>query len=146
MDIYEVLTEDHREVQKMLNRLSGTSENAVKTREEVFGQLKELLIAHSKAEAKVFYPAVDDDQDHELIDEARHAHDEVEQLLDEMSKMDCGSREWSDKFRTLKQSVEAHVRDEERQIFKEAHRMLDEDDADSIGDEMEEEEEKLLKH
>lgn len=146
MDIYEVLTEDHREVQKMLNRLAGTSQKAVKTREDVFGQLKEILIAHSKAEDKIFYSTLDHDQGHELVDEARHAHQEVEHLLDEMSKMDVGSREWSDKLHALKENVEQHVREEEQQIFKEAHRMLDEEDADDMGDKMEEEEEKLLKH
>jgi hemerythrin superfamily protein len=146
MDIYEVLTEDHREVQKMLNRLAGTSENAVKTREKTFGELKEALIAHSKAEDKVFYSTIDHDQGHELVDEARHEHQEVEQLLEEMSKLDVSSRDWSDKLRTLKESVEHHVEEEEQQIFKEAHRLIDEDEADSMGDEMEEEEEKLLKH
>jgi hemerythrin superfamily protein len=146
MDIYEVLTEDHREVQKMLNRLAGTSENAIKTREKTFGALKEALIAHTKAEDKVFYSTIDHDQGHELVDEARHEHQEVEQLLEEMSKMDVSSQAWSDKLRTLKESVEHHVEEEEQQIFKEAHRMLDEDEADSMGDEMEEEEEKLLKH
>lgn len=146
MDVYRVLQEDHREVAKMLERLSNSTERAAKMRQEVFGKLKEALVAHSKAEEKIFYSSISQDDTRELVDEARHEHQEVEKLLKEMDALDVTSPEWTGKLKELKRNVEHHVKEEEGRIFKQAHKLLSDDEADNMGEEIEEEEERILRH
>ena len=45
MDVYQVLKNDHREVEKMFEQLAGGSPE--QDREALFTKLKEALIAHS---------------------------------------------------------------------------------------------------
>lgn len=146
MDVYQVLKEDHREVAKMLQQLSKSSERSTKTREQLFVKLKEALIAHSKAEEKIFYSSINQADAKELVSEAKHEHHEVERLLNEMEKMDVSSPEWLNKLKELKKKVEHHVKEEEGQIFKQAHKLISAEEADTMGEEIEQEEEKIMRH
>lgn len=146
MDVYQVLKEDHRTVEKLLAQLSETSERAIKTREQLFMKLKDALLAHAKAEEKIFYSSINQEDVRELVTEAKSEHKQVEKMLKEMEKMDVSNPEWINKLQELKQSVEHHVKEEESEIFKQAHRLLSNDEADSMGEEVEQEEEKMLKH
>jgi len=146
MDVYQVLKEDHREVAKMLEQLSKSSERSIKTREQVFVKLKEALIAHSKAEEKIFYSSINRADAKSLVSEAKHEHHEVERLLMEMEKIDVSSPEWMSMLKELKKNVEHHVKEEESQIFKQAHKLISDEEADTLGDKIEQEEEKIMRH
>ena len=145
MDVYQILKEDHRAVEKMLKQLSETSEHAGDTRELLFKKLKAALIAHSKAEEKIFYSSIYQEDVREMVIDAKSEHKQVEKLLLEMEKLDVGSPEWTSKLKELKKNVEHHVMEEEGKIFNEAYKLLSKVEADSMGEELEQEEE-MLKH
>src|SRR3569623_2002924 len=136
MDVYQVLKDDHREVEKMFEQLSGGGP----------AHDRQALFAHSRAEEKKFYSSIDHDEAKDLIDEAKREHQEVETLLMEMSSLDVSSPEWTHKLNTLRHNVEHHVQEEESEIFAQAQDMLSDEEADNMGEEVEEEEEKILQH
>lgn len=57
MDALALLKRDHDEVKRMLATLDGTTERAVKTREEIFTRLRSELEVHEAIEEDIFYPA-----------------------------------------------------------------------------------------
>ncbi len=56
MDAFKLLKSDHEKVAGILEKLEGTTERALKTREELFTQLKTELDIHAGIEEKIFYP------------------------------------------------------------------------------------------
>jgi len=56
MDAFELLKSDHEKVAGLLEKIEGTTERALKTREELFTQLKTELDIHAEVEEQIFYP------------------------------------------------------------------------------------------
>lgn len=139
MDIYDVLTDDHRRTATLLKDLSGTHATAKKTRERLFDQVKHALEAHSRAEERTLYARLKEsretrDQTLESIEE----HRIVTNLLNEMAAMDMASAEWDAKLKVLAQNVEHHIDEEENELFEKAREVLSEDDAAELGAQVEE--------
>lgn len=136
MDIYKALKQDHDEVKSMLEKLSDTTERAEKTRQQTFERLKLELIAHSRAEEEVFYAALrehDDIRDDVL--EGEQEHHMVDVLLEELSDLDVTDEQWTAKLTVLKEQIEHHVEEEEGELFKQAKKRLDDDQAEHLADE-----------
>lgn len=134
MDIYKALKQDHDEVKSMLEKLSDTTERAEKTRQQTFERLKLELIAHSRAEEEVFYAALrehDDIRDDVL--EGEQEHHMVDVLLEELSDLDVTDEQWTAKLTVLKEQIEHHVEEEEGELFKQAKKRLDDDQAESLA-------------
>lgn len=115
MNVYSLLKKDHKEVAQLFEQLMDTSNEAVKTRDKLFGQLKTELEIHTKVEESIFYPALKEpEKTHEITLEAIEEHHVVDQLLGELDDMPKGSDEWIAKLTVLKENVEHHVEEEER--------------------------------
>jgi hemerythrin-like domain-containing protein len=52
--------------------------------------------------------------------------------------MDAAAPEWMTLFRKLRQSVEHHMQEEESEMFTQAHRVVDDNDAEAMAEKMEE--------
>lgn len=146
MDVYNLLEKDHEKVSKLFEQLMETGETAVKTREKLFGQLKQELVAHTEAEEHVFYPALKDaDPTHDLTLEAIEEHHVVDQLLEELESMPKDQEEWIAKLTVLKENVEHHVEEEESELFPKARKVLSDKQAKEMGTKVEQEKQKYLK-
>lgn len=135
MDIYKALKQDHDEVKSMLEKLSDTTERAEKTRQQTFERLKLELIAHSRAEEEVFYAALrehDDIRDDVL--EGEQEHHMVDVLLEELSDLDVTDEQWTAKLTVLKEQIEHHVEEEEDDLFKQARKILDVEQAEHLAE------------
>lgn len=136
MDIYSALKHDHDEAKALLEKLSDTSEKAVKTRAKGFEKLKTELIAHSRAEEEVFYGALrDQDKTHDDVLEGEQEHHMVDVLLEEMSKLEVSDEQWTAKLTVLKEQIEHHVEEEEDELFEKAKKILSDDDAKRLAEE-----------
>ncbi len=58
MNAFELLKHDHKTVAGIFEKLEPTTERAVKTRHELFAQLKEELEIHAHIEETIFYPVL----------------------------------------------------------------------------------------
>ena len=146
MNAFTLLKADHKKVAGILEKLDSTTERGVKTREELFTQLKTELDVHTRIEETIFYPALERaDETRDITLEAFEEHRLVKQLLGELESMDKSEEEWTAKFTVLKENIEHHVEDEEGKMFPKARKVLGEEGADTLGTRMEAAKEKQLK-
>lgn len=119
MTITDLLTQDHREAEMLMSQLDGKGD------QETFGRLKNALTMHTQIEEEIFYPAMEDfEESEELIEIAYQEHNDVDQILEEMSATEAASEDFQELLRQLKESVDHHVQEEENQLFPLAETLL----------------------
>jgi hemerythrin superfamily protein len=146
MNAFTLLKADHKKVAGILEKLDSTTERGVKTREELFTQLKTELDVHTRIEETIFYPALEQaDETRDITLEAFEEHRLVKQLLGELQSLGKDEEQWTAKFTVLKEQIEHHVEEEEGEMFPKARKVLGEEEAEALGTRMEEAKEKQLK-
>jgi hemerythrin superfamily protein len=146
MNAFTLLKADHKKVAGIMEKIDATTERGVKTREDLFGQLKAELDVHAHIEETILYPELKKaDETRDITLEAYEEHRLVKQLLGELDKMDKGEEKWTARFTVLKESVEHHVEEEESDMFPKARKVLGEERAEILGARLEEAKNKELK-
>ncbi len=139
MNAFESLKSDHERVAGIMEKIDATTERALKTREELFAQLKGELDLHAEIEEQIFYPAIEEaEETREITLEAYEEHNLVKQLLAELEAEPKDDEKWTAKFTVLKENVEHHVEEEEGEMFKKARKVLSQDEAEELGAQLEE--------
>ena len=139
MNAFEVLKQDHERVADIMEKIDNTTERGVKTREELFTQLKSGLDLHAQIEEQFFYPALEDaDETREITLEAYEDHNLVKQLLKELDSDPKDEEQWTAKFTLLKENVEQHVEEEEGELFKKAKNVLSKEQIEELGNDLHE--------
>ena len=128
MTLFEALRDDHALQRGLMCQLTGTRGNSPR-RALLWGQLKDELAAHAKAEERHLYvPLIE----HDLTqDKARHSiaeHHELDELVAALDETDMASPVWLSRAKHLFERVEHHLTEEERQVFPLAGKVLDERD------------------
>ncbi|HZI85681.1 MAG TPA: hemerythrin domain-containing protein [Pyrinomonadaceae bacterium] len=138
MDAFELLKSDHEKVAGILEKIEGTTERALKTREELFTQLKTELDIHAAIEEKIFYPVLEKaEESRDITLEAFEEHRLVKQLLAELESGSKDDETWTAKFTVLKENIEHHVEEEEGEMFKQARKVLSKEEIEELGTRME---------
>ena len=133
MDIFELLKQDHEKVAGIFEQLEPTTERAEKTREELFARLKTELDLHAYLEETILYPPLKQiDETREIALEAVEEHRVVKQFLKELDAMPVTSEQWTAKLTVLKENVEHHVEEEEKEMFKQARAALTREQIDNL--------------
>ena len=139
MNAFSLLKADHEKVAGMLETIEGTTERAVKGRDELFARLKEELDLHAKIEEEIFYPALEEaEETRDITLEAYEEHRIVKLLLAELEAEAKDTEEWTAKFTVLKENIEHHVEEEEGEMFKKARQALSEEDIENLGNRLQE--------
>ena len=145
MNPFELLKKDHEKVSGLMKRLEKTTERGIKTRQDLFTQLKEELDVHAHIEETIFYPALQiETETEDVTREALEEHKIVKTLLSELESMSKDDEQWSAKFMVLKENVEHHVEEEEGEMFTQARKALDREELDELGEEMNEEKKRMM--
>lgn len=136
-DVIEILTHDHREVEKMFDELTGTTEP--KERRRIVDDITIELVRHSIAEELYLYPAVrrhvpdgDTIADKEISD-----HSDVEQVLKSLEETDATDADFTTLTERLINDVSEHVRDEEDNLFPRLAEHCIKDDLVKLGEKVE---------
>ena len=138
MNAFQLLKEDHQKVSGLFQQLEPTTERAEKTRTELFAKLKGELDVHAQIEEKVFYPAIKQAAEtREIVLEGFEEHHVIKMLLGELDSMPVDTEVWAAKLKVLQENVEHHVEEEEGEMFQKARQVLDEDDINRLGAQME---------
>lgn len=138
MNAFTLLKNDHEKVAGILEKLEGTTERALKTREELFTQLKGELDIHARIEETIFYPVLEKaEESRDITLEAFEEHRIVKQLLAELEASAKDDEVWTAKFTVLKENIEHHVEEEEGEMFKKARKVLSEEEIETLGTRME---------
>ena len=117
MDLYSLIKKDHQEVASLFRRLKA-AEGFSETSEQLFAQLREELDLHTHAEEQVLYAALQGAEGtQELVAAALNDHKLVQELLDELAVSRMDDEVWNEKLEVLEEHVEAHVEEEEGNVF-----------------------------
>jgi iron-sulfur cluster repair protein YtfE (RIC family) len=137
MNAFELLKQDHKKVSGIFEKLEPTTENAIKTREELFTQLKQELDVHAQIEEQIFYPAIKEaEKTHDITLEAIEEHNVIKTLLSELDAEPKDTEEWGAKLTVLKENVEHHVEEEETEMFPKSKKVLSEVEVEVLGTRM----------
>jgi len=137
MNAITMLTEDHREVERMLDELEPTTERAIKTRQELFTRLKEALSIHEVIEEEIFYPALrDHPKAKDIVLEAYEEHNVVDSLLGELERLPVDAETWGAKATVMIENLRHHIEEEEGEMFPTARRVFDAGELTELGERM----------
>jgi len=138
MNAFTLLKEDHDKVAGILEKLDATTERGIKTREELFTQLKTELDIHAEIEEMIFYPELEKhDETRDITLEGIEEHRIVKELLAELDALAKDDEVWTAKMTVLKENVEHHVEEEEGEMFPKARQALTEEEIESLGTRLE---------
>ncbi|HZS46588.1 MAG TPA: hemerythrin domain-containing protein [Blastocatellia bacterium] len=134
MNAIDFLTKDHREVESLFKQINSDPDNG----QVLAGQLRLALLAHTRIEEQIFYPALKKfDELRDLVAESLQEHQQVEKELEQMSSISMDSKSWQNIVDKLQRDVEHHVREEEGEMFPKVQRLIDEETLNEMGRELE---------
>jgi hypothetical protein len=122
-DALQLLADDHRTVEALFEKYESARGGAA--RQKIVTQICEELTIHCMIEEQIFYPAVRDAADEDMLDEAQVEHDSAKALVESLRRSEPDDPFYDAKVSVLKEQVEHHVYEEERQrgsIFAQARK------------------------
>jgi len=142
-DAIAMLEQDHEKVRGLLDRLEKAS-GARRTK--LLTQVEQELKVHTQIEEEIFYPAYRDaarkKDDKKLYFEALEEHHVVDLVLPEMNDGDTAEA-LKAKAKVLKELVEHHADEEEKEMFPRARKALGRDELRELGERIEARKEQL---
>lgn len=145
----QLLKEDHRKVKDLLGQLIDTTTRAEKTRRQLLDKIEQELSIHTRLEEEIFYPAfrkAGNPDYQKLYFEALEEHRAVEDLvLPDLKKTEPGSEKFSGRAKVLKELIEHHADEEEKDMFRKANQSMSKEELAELGTRMSERKQELLK-
>ena len=140
MNALELLKEDHRKVKDLLSELVKTTTRAEKTRQQLLTKIDQELHIHTHIEEEIFYPAFKEAGNSEFAKtyfEALEEHRAVSELvLPDLRKTPPTSEKFSGRAKVLKELVEHHIDEEEKDMFKKASKAMSKQELTDLGEKM----------
>jgi hemerythrin superfamily protein len=131
----QLLTEDHRKVEALFADFEGAKGASRKA--AIVAQICNELTIHVMVEEEIFYPAVSDAVEEDLLKEAYVEHDGAKQIIIDLLDGSASDEFYDAKVSVLKEMIKHHVYEEERQrdsMFAQTHK--GDVDLDKIGQAM----------
>jgi len=122
MNITEIISMDHRKVDTIFMEIEKT--NDPQKLQEFFGQLYKDLSVHAEAEEQIVYPAV-----RSYYSDTQALYDEqaaMKQMLAQIKALNPSSSDFKGQIQQLKAAVQAHVKEEENDMFPQIRRNFSE--------------------
>ena len=136
MDAIGLLKKQHREVEQLFKKIEKTDDGG--QRRELMAEITSRLEMHTSLEEEIFYPAVREvpsKKAGEMINEAFEEHAVVKLVLRELPSVDPEDERFEAKMTVLKELIEHHVEEEEKEMFKTAQKLGKEELRD-LGEQM----------
>lgn len=112
-DALQMLADDHRTVEALFEKYENA--RGASAQAKIVRQICEELTIHALIEEQVFYPAVREVVEDDMMDEAQVEHDSAKALIESLQRSEPGDPFYEAKVSVLKEQVEHHVYEEERQ-------------------------------
>jgi len=146
-DAVTLLKADHEKVRGLLSQLEKASEKGGTDRAmKLVAQVENELKVHTTVEEEIFYPAFRDaarsKDDKKLYYEANQEHHVVDLVMPEMEQRGS-NEEFAAKAKVLKELVEHHADEEEKEMFPKARKLMDKEELRELGERMAERKKEL---
>jgi len=133
----EILTKDHRQALSLIETLEGATDGTG-SYADAFNQLEAALHLHMREEEEIYYPALAQHEEFsDIMDELVPEHEMVKQMLAQMGELAPRSEEFQTLLEQMKTALEAHMTEEEDDIFPESIEVLGADRIEKLGAEIE---------
>jgi hemerythrin superfamily protein len=132
----ELLKEDHKKVRKLLSELVRAEEPG--TRRRLLREIYEEVSIHVAVEEEIFYPefcdAANSKEGEKLYFEAIEEHRTVDELvMPDLFDTNPGSPMFAGRAKVLKDLIEHHAEEEEKQMFPKAKKAFTTDQLRDLG-------------
>ena len=148
-DAIALLKQDHDKVRELLGELEKASMQEDGDAESLLETIESELKVHTTIEEEIFYPAFREaaskKDDTKLYYEAVEEHHVVDLVLPEIDKGEAGSPEFAAKAKVLKDLVEHHAGEEEKEMFPRARKLMDKDELKTLGEQLAQRKRELMK-
>ena len=133
-DPIALLESDHRRFEDLLKQGEETTERAVKGRTALLDTLTAALNVHELIEEKVLYPALKPHAEtRDIVLEGFEEHHVADVIVKELHDLAKDNEQWGAKFKVLQESLEHHIKEEERNMFPNARRVLSREELQALG-------------
>jgi hemerythrin-like domain-containing protein len=134
MDAIQLLKDDHERMKKLLTDIEKTDESDTSTRERLFTQARDDLTIHEAIEEEIFYPALKEHpKAKEIVLEAYEEHGVVDMIMADIENVPFDDERWAAKFTVMKENIEHHIEEEEKEMFKQARDVFEKQDLEELG-------------
>jgi len=117
-DAVALLTADHDKVKKLFREFEKSDASHQGLKHDLAQQICMDLTIHATIEEEIFYPAVRAETgDEEQVDEALEEHGSIKEMVEHIRGMAVGDSELDGTVQKLRECVEHHVSEEEREMF-----------------------------
>lgn len=139
MDAISLLKDDHQKVRKLLKELDDTTNRAEKTRPDLLAEIAMEIRVHAAIEEEIFYPAFkaagEKADDGKMYFEALEEHRAAGELvLPDLLDTDVTSDQFGGRAKVLKELIEHHAGEEEKEMFPRARELLSKEELVALGD------------
>nr|WP_298139008.1 hemerythrin domain-containing protein [uncultured Pseudomonas sp.] len=149
MNAIDLLKADHQIVKEILTQLQESSTRAVKGRTQLLYKLEAEVSVHTKLEEELLYPAFKEaggKEEAQMFYEAKEEHRTVDSLvLPDLKGTDPSTPEFTGRVKVIKELLEHHIDEEERELFPRARKLLSKSRLDEMGEQMAERKTELKK-
>jgi hemerythrin superfamily protein len=141
MSAIDLLESQHREVEKLFKQVEKAADGRKKL--ALFEEIADKLAIHAAIEEHHFYPAVKEKRTEDILLESVEEHLTIKRTLADLLKLDVGDKSFDPKLKVLKEEVEHHVGEEEKDLFPKVKKILSADELDALEQEMMAEQQEL---
>lgn len=146
MDPFTMLKQDHKKVKTLFKEYEDAGERAYKKKQQIAEQIFHELEVHTTVEEEIFYPAIREKagkkEPRKLVNESYEEHAVAKRLIEEMKALSAEDEKFDAKFMVLRENVEHHIKEEERELFPSSKDLL-EGNEDELAERMQERKEEL---
>ena len=141
MSAIDLLESQHREVEKLFQKIEKTSSGEAKIR--LVEEIADKLAIHAAIEEHHFYPAVKEKRTEDILLESLEEHLMIKRTIADLLKLDVGDVQFDPKIKVLKEEVLHHAGEEEKDLFPKVKKILSADELDALEQEMVAEQDEL---
>jgi phasin family protein len=124
---------------ELFEKLLATSDNAVKTRERLFADLKDELELLASLQEEHLFPVLRRHGMLDLLQEAINDNDETAALLSELERRPKNSAEFISQVTELRRAFQQHIRDDRKELLPAVLKVLSDEEAIAIVETVEDE-------
>jgi hemerythrin superfamily protein len=138
-DAIALLKADHKKVKGLFAETDDLSDRATTQLKRIGDQVCQELTVHAEIEETIFYPAVKEraqrghKEERDLVLESYEEHSLVKKIISDLEAIDANDESYRPKLKVLREMVEQHVKEEERELFPGARELLNEDELMDLG-------------
>ena len=116
---------------KLFSRIEKAANAAAK--DALFIEIADKLAVHAAIEEHHFYPAVKAKRTEDILLEALEEHLGIKRVLADLLEIEASDESFDAKIKVLKEEVQHHVGEEEKDLFPKVKKILSKDELEAIG-------------